>query len=291
MMNLPKRGDPVIVQNITGNYGSFHTKLMLQYGTNIAAGTAPGKGGKTVEGVPVFDKVSEAVAKTGAKASIFFVPAAFSYAAIEEAILGGIKTLVIITEHIPVRDMLKVLVLAERNSVTMIGPNCPGLIIPSEKIKLGIMPVPPFTVGNVALFSRSGTLMYEIANQLSVNGLGQAVALGIGGDPITGTTMGEWLRYAEEADNIHGVVLVGEIGGDAEERLSRDIVASRYRKPIVAYIAGRYAPKEKKMGHAGAIIYGNYGTAESKIHALTLAGVGVAKTPMEVPVLLKARMK
>jgi succinyl-CoA synthetase alpha subunit len=286
-MTLPKSGEPVIVQNITGGYGSLHTKLMLQYGTHITAGAAPGKGGQTVEGLPVFNTVKEAVDKTGSRTSVFFVPAKFAYGAAEEAILAGIKTLVIITEHIPVRDMLHLLELAKSNSVTIVGPNCPGLILPSERVKLGIMPAPPFKPGSVALFSRSGTLMYEIANQLSMSGLGQHIALGIGGDPITGTTLSHWIEYARHSDAVSSVVVVGEIGGDAEERLAREIKASGFGKPMVAYIAGRYAPKEKKMGHAGAIIYGNYGTAESKINALRGAGIPVATTPMEVPVLLK----
>jgi len=290
-MNLPKRGDPVIVQNITGRYGSFHTRLMLDYGTNIAAGAAPGKGGQTVEGVPVFNTVAEAVAKSGAKTSVFFVPAEFSLGAAKEALLAGIKLLVIITEHIPIRDMLQLLEIAKLGSATIVGPNCPGLIIPSERIKLGIMPAPSFAPGRVALFSRSGTLMYEIASQLSRSGLGQTVALGIGGDPVTGTTTSEWLDYVRTRDEVEGVVVVGEIGGDAEERLARHIRDSGYSKPVVAYIAGRFAPKEKKMGHAGAIIYGNYGTADSKIRALREAGAGVAMTPMEVPVLMKSLLE
>lgn len=286
-MMLPKKGEPVIVQNITGRYGSFHTKLMLEYGTNVAAGAAPGKGGQTVEGVPVFGSVAEAVTKTGAKTSVFFVPAEYSLGAAKEALLAGIKLLVIITEHIPIRDMLQLLELARSNAATIVGPNCPGLIIPSERVKLGIMPAPSFMPGKVALFSRSGTLMYEIASQLSSSGLGQAVALGIGGDPVTGTIASEWLDHVKDRDEVEGVVVVGEIGGDAEERLAKHIVASRFGKPVVAYIAGRYAPKEKKMGHAGAIIYGNYGTADSKIQALREAGASVAMTPMDVPVLLK----
>ncbi|HUI86893.1 MAG TPA: CoA-binding protein [Nitrososphaerales archaeon] len=286
-MNLPKDGDPVIVQNITGRYGSLHTRLMLDYGTNIAAGTAPGKAGQTVEGAPVFNTVAEAVAKTGAKASVFFVPAEYSLGAAKEALLSGIKTLVIITEHIPIRDMLQLLETGRANGATIVGPNCPGLILPSERVKLGIMPAPSFTPGRFALFSRSGTLMYEIASQMSSSGLGQAVALGIGGDPVTGTTTSEWLDYVGTRGDIDGAVVVGEIGGDAEERLARHIKKSGFSKPVVAYIAGRFAPKEKKMGHAGAIIYGNYGTAESKIQALREAGARVAMTPMEVPLLMK----
>ena len=285
-MMLPKRGDPIIVQNITGKYGRFHTRLMLDYGTNIVAGATPGKGGQTVEGLPVFNKVSEAVEKTGAKASVVFVPAEFSYAAGEEAILAGIKLLVVITEHIPVRDTMRLMQLANRNGASIIGPNCPGLIVPSAKVKMGIMPATSFAPGNVALFSRSGTLMYEIAGQLTKNGFGQSVALGIGGDPITGTSTSECLDFVEGLGDTKAVVVVGEIGGDAEERLAAHISKSGKRKPVVAYIAGRHAPKEKKLGHAGAIIYGDYGTADSKIRALRSAGVGVAMTPMEVPSLV-----
>jgi succinyl-CoA synthetase alpha subunit len=285
-MMLPKKGDPIIVQNITGRYGRLHTRLMLDYGTNIAGGAAPGKGGQTVEGVPVYDTVAEAVSRTGAKASVFFVPAEFSYSAAEEAILAGIKLLVVITERIPVRDELRMLELARRHSASIIGPNCPGLIVPLERVKLGIMPVTAFAPGRVALFSRSGTLMYEIADQITRAGFGQSIALGIGGDPINGTTAGECIDFVESLPDTDAVVVVGEIGGDAEERLARHVAKAAHRKPVVAYIAGRHAPKEKKMGHAGAIIYGNFGTAESKISALREAGVAVAMTPSEVPSLL-----
>ena len=285
-MRLPKAGDSIIVQNITGKYGRFHTRLMLDYGTNIAAGATPGKGGQMVEGVPVYNRVSEAVEKTGAKASVIFVPAEFAYAAGEETILAGIKLLVVITEHIPVRDTMRLIQLANRQGASIIGPNCPGLIIPSAKVKMGIMPATSYAPGDVALFSRSGTLMYEIAGQLTKGGFGQSVALGIGGDPITGTTMSECLDYVESLEDTRAVVVVGEIGGDAEERLAAHLSRSMRKKPVIAYIAGRHAPKEKKLGHAGAIIYGDYGTADSKIRALTNAGVGVAKTPMEVPSLV-----
>jgi len=285
-MMLPKKGDPIIVQNITGKYGRFHTRLMLDYGTNIAAGATPGKGGQIVEGVPVFNKVEEAVERTGAKASILFVPAEFSYAACEEAILAGVRLLVVITEHIPVRDTMRLVQLAGRHDASIIGPNCPGLIVPSAKVKMGIMPATSFAAGNVALFSRSGTLMYEIAGQLTKAGFGQSVALGIGGDPITGTSASECLDFVEGLEETRAIVVVGEIGGDAEERLAAHISKSESKKPVVAYVAGRHAPKEKKLGHAGAIIYGDYGTAATKIAALTKAGVSVAETPMDVPSLI-----
>ncbi|MDV3277454.1 MAG: succinate--CoA ligase subunit alpha [Nitrososphaerales archaeon] len=286
-MILPRRGDPVVVQNITGRYGALHTRLMLDYGTNIAAGATPGKGGLSVEGVPVYNTVAEAVKETGAKVSVFFVPAQFAYDAAEEAILAGIKLLVVITEHIPVRDTLRMLELAKSHSTSIVGPNCPGLIVPAEKVKLGIMPAPSFKPGSVALFSRSGTLTYEIANQLSLAGFGQSVAIGIGGDPVTGLTPTECFDFVEGMKETKAIVAVGEIGGDAEERLARHIAKSGTKKPVVAYVAGRHAPKEKKMGHAGAIIYGNVGTADSKISALRDSGVRVAMTPSDVPSLLK----
>jgi succinyl-CoA synthetase alpha subunit len=284
---LPKKGEPVVVQNVTGRYGRLHTRLMLDYGTNVAAGATPGKGGQSVEGVQVFDTVAEAMSKSGATASVCFVPAEFTYSAGKEALEAGIKLLVIITEHVPIRDELALVALAQSRGASIIGPNCPGLIVPSRKVKLGIMPAPSFAPGGVALYSRSGTLTYEIAGQLTAAGFGQSVAVGIGGDPINGTTPIEWMDFVQGMDETRAVVVVGEIGGDAEERLARHIEKSKYRKPIVGYIAGRHAPKEKKMGHAGAIIYGDYGTADSKIKALTAAGAKVAMTPSEVPGLVR----
>ncbi len=286
-MMLPRMGDGVAVQNITGRYGRLHTKLMLDYGTNITAGAAPGKGGQSVEGVPVYNTMAEAVQRSGAKVSVCFVPAEFTYAAGQEALNAGIKLLVIITERVPIRDELLLLRLAQTKGASIVGPNCPGLIVPSQRVKLGIMPAPSFAPGSIALYSRSGTLTYEIAGQLTGSGFGQSVAVGIGGDPINGTTPIEWMDFAQSMEETKAVVVVGEIGGDAEERLARHIEKSRFEKPVVAYIAGRHAPKEKKMGHAGAIIYGDYGTADSKIKALSAAGVKVAMTPSEVPLLVK----
>ena len=286
-MMVPRRGNPIIIQNITGKYGRLHARLMLDYGTNIAAGATPGKGGQSVEGVPVYDSVAEAVEKSGSRASVMFVPAEFAMAAGEEALLAGIKLLVIITEHVPVRDTLRLVGLAQIKGAVIVGPNCPGLIVPSQRVKMGIMPASSFSPGNVALFSRSGTLMYEIAGQFSGNGLGQSVALGLGGDPVTGMTASECLDSVESMEETKVVVVVGEIGGDSEERLAHHIDKSGFSKPVVAYIAGRHAPREKKLGHAGAIIYGDYGTADSKIKALRDAGVKVALTPMEVPRLVR----
>ena len=276
-----------MVQGMTGTYGRLHTKLMLQYGTNVAAGVTPGKGGQAVEGVPVYDTVAEAMEKTGARASVCFVPAEYTYSAGKEALDAGVALLVLITEHVPVRDELRLVQLAQTRGATIIGPNCPGVIVPSQKVKMGIMPAPSFSPGKVALFSRSGTLTYEIAGQLTAAGYGQAVAVGVGGDPINGSTPIEWMDFFQNDPGTDVVVAVGEIGGDAEERLARHIKKSGYRKPIVSYVAGRHAPKEKKMGHAGAIIYGDFGTADSKIRALTDAGVRVARTPMDVPSLVR----
>jgi succinyl-CoA synthetase alpha subunit len=290
-MILPEMAAPVIVQGITGRYGSLHTALMLQYGTNIAAGVTPGKAGERVEGVKVYDRVADAVQKTGARSSIIFVPAPYLYSAAEEAMRAGIKLVVAITEHVPIRDELKLVELSKSFGATVIGPNTPGIIIPSRRVKLGIMPATSFRPGSVALFSRSGTLMYEIANQLSVNGFGQAVALGVGGDPINGSTMMEHFDWVRTREDIDSVIAVGEIGGDAEERLAQYITETKFPKPVFAYIAGRAAPKEKRMGHAGAIIYGNYGTAESKIASFRAAGVKVAMTPSEIPELLAGAMR
>ncbi|MDA4116369.1 MAG: CoA-binding protein [Thaumarchaeota archaeon] len=283
---MPEKGDPVIVQGITGRYGSLHAGLMLGYGTNVAAGVTPGKGGQVVEGVPVFDTVKEAVEETGARASVLFVPAPALLPAVEEAVAAGVRLMVAITEHVPIRDTLKAIRLCEESGARVIGPNTPGVILPSRRLKLGIMPAPSFREGGVALFSRSGTLMYEVADALSKAALGQHVAIGVGGDPVNCTTITECLDWAAAADEVRSVVVVGEIGGDAEERLAEHIVESRFPKPLVAYIAGRSAPKEKHMGHAGAIIYGDYGTAESKIASLKRAGAKVATTTSEIPALV-----
>jgi len=285
-MIFPEEGEPVIVQNITGRYGSTHARLMVEYGTVVAAGVTPGRGGQKLDGIPVYDSVAEAVDETGAKSSIAFVPAPTLLSAAEEALRAGIKLLVIITEHVPIRDTLRIISLARAEGATVVGPNCPGVIIPSRLVKLGIMPAPCFKQGSLALFSRSGTLTYEVANELSTKGYGQRIALGIGGDPVTCTTFDECLDWAAEEDEVHGVVVVGEIGGDAEERLAKHILETGFEKPVFGYVAGRTAPRERRMGHAGAIIYGNSGTAESKISALRNAGVKVAMTPTELPELV-----
>ncbi|MFQ5941065.1 MAG: succinate--CoA ligase subunit alpha [Nitrososphaerales archaeon] len=281
---------PIIVQGITGKFGTFHTKLMMEYGSNVAAGVTPGKGGQQFDGVPVYDTVAEALKNTGAKISVMFVPAPFFLDAAKEALSNGISLLAAIPEHVPIRDSLKCVEIAKANGATIIGPNTPGIIVPNV-IKLGIMPAQPFQQGNVAVFSRSGTLMYEVSHILSTSGFGQKISLGIGGDPINCTTLIECFDMVSNRTDVSSVVVVGEIGGDAEEQLAEYIISAGFSKPVVAYIAGRSAPKEKRMGHAGAIIYGNFGSAESKVEMFAKASVPVAKSPAEVPVLLAQKLK
>jgi succinyl-CoA synthetase alpha subunit len=281
---------PVIVQGITGNFGSHHTKLMLEYGTNIAAGVTPGKGGEKFEDVPIYNTVKEAVDATGSKISIVFVPAKFFLSAGKEALEAGIKLLIAIPEHVPVRDTLELLELAKQKDAIVIGPNTPGVIIP-EVIKIGIMPASPFKAGDIVVLSKSGTLLYEISNALTQSGFGQTITIGIGGDPINGTRLIDAFEMIKDIPELRGLVVVGEIGGDAEELLAQRIMDSGFDKPVVAYIAGRAAPKEKRMGHAGAIVMGNYGSAESKVSMFNKANVPVAKRPAEVPVLLATKMK
>jgi len=274
-----------IVQNITGSQGTFHTKLMLAYGTKIVGGTAPGKGGMQVEGTPVFDTVKEAVSKTGANASIIFVPAPFARDATLEAISHGLNPIVLITEGIPIRDSMDIMARAKERGCAIVGPNTPGIITPGE-CKLGIMPAHVFKKGEVGLASRSGTLTYEIAASLSRAGLGQSTCLGLGGDPIVGLSFVEILEMFRKDPQTKSVALVGEIGGNAEELAAQYIKNTKYPKPVAAYVAGRAAPPGKRMGHAGAIIMGRTGTAESKLEALKAAGVRVALKPGEIATLL-----
>ncbi|MFQ5573570.1 MAG: CoA-binding protein, partial [Nitrosopumilaceae archaeon] len=280
----------VIVQGITGKFGSFHSKSMMEYGTNIVAGVVPGKGGQKFENVPIYENVKEALDATGAKISIVFVPAKFFLGAAKEALEAGIKLLVAIPEHVPVRDTMEILELTKKKDAIMIGPNTPGVMIP-ELIKIGIMPATPFKAGNIAVLSKSGTLLYEIADSLSEGGFGQCITLGIGGDPINGTRLIDAFDMVKDIPDLQGMVIVGEIGGDAEEILAQRIIDANFNKPVVAYIAGRAAPKEKKMGHAGAIVYGNYGSAESKVSMFNKANIPVAKRPIEVPILLAGKME
>ena len=281
---------PVIIQGITGAYGSLHTRNMIQYGTNIVAGVTPGKGGqKFDDAIPIFNTVQEAVDTTGAKISAMFVPAKFFLGAAKEALEAGVKLLVAIPEHVPVRDTMEVLNLARQKDAIVIGPNTPGIMIP-ELIKIGIMPPSPFKAGKIALLSKSGTLLYEIADALTSAGFGQIITIGIGGDPINGTRLIDAFDMVKDIPDMDGLVVVGEIGGDSEEILAQRIIDSGFKKPTVAYIAGRAAPKEKRMGHAGAIVMGNYGSAESKVSMFNKANIPVAKRPAEVPVLLAGKM-
>ncbi|HSB84140.1 MAG TPA: CoA-binding protein, partial [Nitrosarchaeum sp.] len=281
----------VIVQGITGAYGSLHAKNMMMYGTNVVAGVTPGKGGQKFEDkVPIFNTVKEAVNATGAKISIVFVPAKFFLGAAKEALDAGIKLLVAIPEHVPVRDTMEVLDLANKKGAVIIGPNTPGIMIP-ELIKIGIMPPTPFKAGKIAVLSKSGTLLYEISDALTNAGFGQSITIGIGGDPINGTRMIDAFEMIKDIPDLEGLVVVGEIGGDSEEILAQRIIDIGFKKPTVAYIAGRAAPKEKRMGHAGAIVMGTYGSAESKVTMFNKANIPVAKRPSQVPVLLAGKMQ
>jgi len=280
----------VIVQGITGQQGIFHTRYMKEYGTNIVAGVTPGKGGKEVKGVPVFNTVESAKEKVGGNASIIFVPAPFAKDAAFEAIEAGMDPVVIITENIPVQDSAKVMRLAEMNDTTIIGPNTPGIISPG-KSKVGIMPNHIFEEGNIGLVSRSGTLTYEIVNTITEKGYGQSTAFGLGGDPIVGLDFIDTLELYEEDPETDAVIMIGEIGGSAEENAAK-YIKKGYKKPVIAYIAGRTAPEGKRMGHAGAIVSeGGTGTAKSKINALEGAGVSVAKMPTEIGKILDKELQ
>ena len=276
----------VIVQGITGYQGTYHSKAMMEFGTSIVAGVTPGKGGQEVHDVPVFDTVSEAVERTGANASCVFVPAPFTKSAVLEAIDAGISTIVTVTEHVPVHDAIGFVAVAKARGVTLIGPNCPGLGAPGTA-KIGILPNKIFSKGDVGVVSRSGTLTYEIVNAMSEAGIGQSTCVGIGGDRIPGTGFVEVLEMFQHDPDTKRIVLVGEIGGTAEEEAS-EFIRKEVTKPVVAYIAGRTAPPGKRMGHAGAIIARGRGTAESKIGALEASGAKVAKLPTDVPELLEA---
>jgi len=275
-----------IVQGITGNQGAFHTRLMLDYGTQIVAGVTPGKGATVSQGVPVFDTVASALEKTDANASIIFVPAPFAKEAGMEAIDVGLNPVVIITEMIPARDSMVLMAYAKEHGATIVGPNTPGVITPGES-KLGIMPGDVFTSGNVGVASRSGTLTYEIASYLTHAGIGQSTCLGIGGDPVTGLSFVDVLKMFREDKSTNAVVLIGEIGGSAEEDAANYIAETHYPKPVAAYVAGRAAPPGKRMGHAGAIITGTEGTADAKMKRFSEVGVLVAEVPSELPRLLQ----
>ena len=264
----------VVVQGITGKEGSFHTRQMLDYGTVVAAGVTPGKGGQAAEGVPVFNTVREAVEKEGVNTSCIFVPPPFAADAIMESSSAGMDVIVCITEGIPALDMVKVADILHSSGSVLIGPNCPGIISPG-KTKVGIMPGPIHKPGHVGVISRSGTLTYEVVDQLTRVGLGQSTCIGIGGDAIIGTSFIDHLKKFGEDPETHGVVIIGEIGGTAEEEAA-EFIQAHFDKPVVAFIAGQTAPPGKRMGHAGAIISGGKGKAEDKIQALESACITVA---------------
>ena len=267
----------VLVQGITGSTALFHTKQMLEYGTKIVAGVTPGKGGTEVEGVPVFNTVEDAVKATGANVSVIYVPAPFAADAILEAVESELDMAICITEHIPVLDMVKVKRYMEGKKTRLVGPNCPGVITPDE-CKIGIMPGYIHKKGHVGVVSRSGTLTYEATHQLSQEGIGQSTAVGIGGDPVNGTNFIDVLKEFNEDEDTYAVVMIGEIGGTAEEEAAA-WVKENMTKPVVGFIGGQTAPEGKRMGHAGAIISGGKGTAADKIKAMNAAGIQVAETP------------
>jgi succinyl-CoA synthetase alpha subunit len=278
----------LLVQGLTGSEGRFHGLRNRAYGTNVVAGTTPGKGGQEVEGVPVFDTVAEAVAETGADATLIFVPAPFAADAIYEAVDASIATVICITEHVPAHEMLRLYTYLRGKGVAMIGPNCPGVLSPG-KANAGIIPAEVFAAGGIGLVSRSGTLTYQIGYELAQLGLGNSTIVGIGGDSIVGSSFIDVLERFEADTETEAVVLVGEIGGDEEEKAAR-YVAERMSKPVFAYIAGFSAPPGKTMGHAGAIISGSAGTAQAKKDALEAAGIAVGTTPTEVAEIAAARI-
>jgi succinyl-CoA synthetase alpha subunit len=284
---LVSKNTRLVVQGVTGREGEFHTRRMIEYGTNVVAGVTPGKGGGWVNGVPVFDTIKEAVAATEANTSIVFVPARFTPDAMYEATDGGISLIVCITEGIPILDMLKVRAYLAQKGVRLIGPNCPGVITPGE-CKVGIMPAYIHTPGPVGVISRSGTLTYEVVNELTRRGLGQSTCVGIGGDPIIGSDFIDILTLFEEDPLTEQVVIIGEIGGSDEERAA-DFIATQVTKPVTAFVAGRTAPPGKRMGHAGAIISGGAGAAVEKIEALEAVGVEVARHPAEIAELVVSK--
>jgi len=276
------------VQGLTGKEGTFHAKQMVEYGTNVVAGVTPGKGGATHEGIPVFNTVADAVKEAGANASVIYVPPSFAADAVMEAADAGIPVIVCITEGIPTLDMVKVKEYLRDKPVRLIGPNCPGIISPG-KCKIGIMPGHIHREGNIGVVSRSGTLTYEAVGQLTALGLGQSSAIGIGGDPIVGTTHVDALRLFQEDDETIGIVMIGEIGGTAEEEAAA-FAKENVTKPIVAFIAGQTAPPGRRMGHAGAIIAGGKGTAAEKMKALDEAGIRVVKSPADIGKAMKENL-
>jgi succinyl-CoA synthetase alpha subunit len=280
MSILINKNTKVICQGITGEQGMFHTRQMVAYGTKMVGGVTPGKGGTDVEGIPVFNTVSDAVKKTGADASVIYVPAGFAADAILEAVDAGIKLVICITEGIPVLDMVSVRKYMEGKSARLVGPNCPGVITPDE-CKIGIMPGHIHKKGHVGVVSRSGTLTYEAVDQLTRLGLGQSTCVGIGGDPVNGTNFIDVLSLFNDDPETKAIVMIGEIGGSAEEEAA-EFVKAKVKKPVIGYIAGVTAPKGKRMGHAGAIIAGGKGTAADKTKAMRAAGIAVTESPATI---------
>ncbi len=280
----------VLVQGITGGQGSFHTQLMLEYGTKVVAGTSPGKGGTAVHGVPVYDSVDEALVQHAVDASIIFVPAPLAADAAFEALENEIKIVVVITEHVPVKDAIALMDYARQADAAVIGPNTPGIITPGN-CKVGILPAAEFASGNIGVVSRSGTLTYEIAAGLTKAGLGQSTCVGVGGDPVTGLNFVDVLKLFRDDPVTKSVALIGEIGGNIEEYTAEYLAKEHYPKPVVAFVAGRSAPEGRRMGHAGAIVTGASGTAISKIDAFEAAGVQVAEKPSEMAKLLAQSLK
>jgi succinyl-CoA synthetase alpha subunit len=278
----------LLVQGITGRDGSFHTMQMVKYGTNVVAGVTPGRGGQKVEGVPVFNSVAEAVEKTGANTSVIFVPARFAADAVYEAADSGIKLIVCISEGVPAIEMVKVVAYLKDKDCRLIGPNSPGVVSPDEA-KVGILPGHIFKRGSVGVVSRSGTLTYEIVDQITKSGLGESTCLGIGGDPIIGTKFIDCLELFAKDKDTEAVVVVGEIGG-RDEQDTAEYVKKNFKKPVFGFIAGKTAPADKRMGHAGAIISGTAGTAAEKIKAFEENGIVVGETPTEVAQLLKKHL-
>ena len=289
MSILVNKNTRLIVQGMTGRDGGFHTSKMKAYGTNIVGGVSPGKGGQNVEGIPVFNTVEDAVKATQANTSIIFVPASVAADSILEAAEAGIELVIAITEGIPTLDMVRVMPYLKKKGTKLIGPNCPGLITPDEAL-VGILPGTIFKKGNVGLISRSGTLTYEMVNQLTTNGIGQSTCVGIGGDPVAGLYYQDLLELYQNDPETDAVVLIGEIGGDAEEQAAA-FIKNKMTKPVVAFIAGQSAPPGKRMGHAGAIISSGSGTAEEKIAAFEEAGIPVARKPEDIPVLVKRALQ